>query len=108
MESFLQSVDERQPCSFTRSRDAFHAIHINTLSGTRDRLERVIDGSGLVKSHLLSQQMGERAVVTCGVADPFRKFTHKNIILALFFFFFFADFRNSHYHKPNTRGASTV
>lgn len=83
MEPFLWSVVERQPDLFTRSSDGFHALHINTLSGTRDRLERMIDGSGLVKSHLLSWQMGKKAVVTCGVADPFQKFTHKNIILAL-------------------------
>lgn len=43
----------------------------------------MIDGSGLVKSHLLSQQMGKKAGVTCGIADLFWKFTPKNIILAL-------------------------
>lgn len=56
---------------FARSSDGFHVMHINTLSGTRDRLERMIDGSGLVKSHLLSQQMGKKVGVTCGIADPF-------------------------------------
>lgn len=83
MESFLPSVVGRQPCLFARSSDGFHVLHINTLSGPRDRLERMIDGSGLAKSHLLSRQMGKKAVVTCGVADPFQKFTHTNIILAL-------------------------
>lgn len=83
MEVFLQSIVERQPYLFARSSDGFHVMHINTLSGIRDRLERMIDGSGLVKSHLLSQQMGKKAGVTCGIADSFWKFTHKNIILAL-------------------------
>lgn len=71
MESFLQSVVERQSRLFARPSAGFGGARINTLSGTRDRLERMIDGSGLVKSHLLSQQMGKKAVVTCGVADPF-------------------------------------
>ena len=63
MEVFLWSIVERQPYLFARSSDGFHVMHINTLSGTRDRLERMIDGSGLVKSHLLSQQMGKKAGV---------------------------------------------
>lgn len=71
MEVFLWSIVERKLYLFARSSDGFHVIHINTLSGTRDRLERMIDGSGLVKSHLLSQQMGKKAGVTCGIADPF-------------------------------------
>lgn len=71
MEVFLQSIVERQPYLFPRSSDGFHVVHINTLSGTRDRLERMIDGSRLVKSHLLSQQMGKKAGVTCGITDPF-------------------------------------
>ena len=58
--SLLSEHYERQPYLSTGSSDGFHVMHINTLSGARDRLERMIDGSGLVKSHLLSQQMGKR------------------------------------------------
>jgi hypothetical protein len=83
MEAFLHSVVKRQCYLFLKSSDGSHIMHINTLSGTTDRLERMIDGSGLVKSHLLSQQMGKKAGITCGIADPFWKFTRKNIILAL-------------------------
>lgn len=80
--SLLSEYCERQPYTFARSSDGFPVMHINTLSGTRDRLERMIDGSGLVKSHLLSQQMGKKSGITCGIADPFWKFTPENIILA--------------------------
>lgn len=73
MEVLFWSIIERQPYLFAGSGDGFYVMHINTLSGTRDRLERMIDGSGLVKSHLLSQQMGKKAGVTCGIADPFMK-----------------------------------